>query len=1387
MFRDVCDIADSKDGKASTAFGGRLKIPLIVHILIAGTSCIDFSLLNNKKKQIDEMGESGRTFLAFLKYIEQHRPSMVILENVSNAPWDVMKEHFDTIGYSATYVKLDTKKYYIPQTRQRGYLFAVNLNDCNATNSNHTSILENWTGMMGALQRPASSPVSAFLLPNNHPEIRLSKAKLTLQQKHSKVREYRDHKWENCRARHSKEREKLRLGQKRPFTNWKNGTKNIRGPAYCDLPWMRNKTTKRVLDAMDIAALRNATNMRASFDSRYKSRTWTLDQNVDRWTDLHPFGMAECIKPTGMQFETYNGRLIGAHESLRLQGIPAEMISLTTETADQIRRLAGNAMTVPVVAAAILAGLSVGHRVLAATTIGPGLEKDEANSIIKGGSPFWKWDMELSTCATCLNFGGILDAFDTMMAEADASAQRCYCEGQFTRSHSPILICKKCSCTICRKCSGNPAHHFSENELGYDARIKPQAFIKRWKPSFPPVLRLNPCAFLDAFRSSLANQDSLSDQYLCWINTAFRDNLVLTDLRRSRDWSVLYQSNGARLELVLRKSNPMCRVYALPNESWPVNDKLRKILHNPVATAAIDKDLFSSGNIGWKWIVPIQQKFKVHIKPWGPGKCPSWFSNLGLLEHKDDKVSRRLQITAYTTTTLQTRDNHQSQMVDFKDVEETVSVISGIYELLPDCETSCGSLHRKVDEVGSRPIYLFHDPDPTGNPADDPFVFSADPSRLEADQSRNILAYLDSKWRSWKTIPDNGTTVDAFIPGIKICHVSNNTLSVVDTKLHVLHPVPKNPWQNISSVDCKGTVAFLGCTLKVPDTVALQYAASTNGILLNGSDVAVKYLDKMWEVPMDDKSFADTFGWVLKQVSSSYLSARSTGSLGLDTWKDVTNMIDCKPCSTCAPTVPKMLWQCTKRKGKQSLTPYEHPEQATIYETAMKSRPLVFRFKVAVDADKNAHIWAGLNVQTLAHRALQNLGVSNDVNFYCRLTCDVELSMPKSFQALKLRACNELEKAIQPPKMLYLLSSAQLRSLRWMKEQEHPNNAFEIEVIEESVISWLGWKLDVRATSRICLRGGILADEVSFGKTVTSLALIHSEFEDVGHENIVKNMLPRSSDGLINISATLVVCQPTLVVQWFTEIEKFFSCYKHKVIKIDNVNDFQKYTIKSYQGARIVIVNWNVFKSDAYLKAMAHFTAIDEPGETQGRPFNAWMQHALERIPNLVTLLQSREPRKFWEHVQQAQAQWSEHPEMHSYIPSKRIKGALPEAKQSQGKQADKKKPKAEVNLVDRYSKNATQFNEYMGPLLHLFRFNRIILDEFSYLEEPKNSPLLVSITGLKSEKRWALSGTPSLHDFEDIARMASIIGLKLGIEDANPLVICKRNCRNIWAGRTSR
>lgn len=82
-------------------------------------------------------------------------------------------------------------------------------------------------------------------------------------------------------------------------------------------------------------------------------------------------------------------------------------------------------------------------------------------------------------------------------------------------------------------------------------------------------------------------------------------------------------------------------------------------------------------------------------------------------------------------------------------------------------------------------------------------------------------------------------------------------------------------------------------------------------------------------------------------------------------------------------------------------------------------------------------------------------------------------------------------------------------------------------------------------------------------------------------------------------------------------------------------------------------------------------------------------------------------------------------------------------------------------------------------PPLQMFHFNRIIVDEFTYIK----GQIHAGITSLHGRSRWVLSGTPGLEDFNDIKTMALFLGIHLGIDDESEAT--KVNMRKIVKERT--
>ena len=80
----------------------------------------------------------------------------------------------------------------------------------------------------------------------------------------------------------------------------------------------------------------------------------------------------------------------------------------------------------------------------------------------------------------------------------------------------------------------------------------------------------------------------------------------------------------------------------------------------------------------------------------------------------------------------------------------------------------------------------------------------------------------------------------------------------------------------------------------------------------------------------------------------------------------------------------------------------------------------------------------------------------------------------------------------------------------------------------------LGWRLEARARVPRVARGGVLADEVGYGKTVITIALI-----DAAPRVPRPPPAPLNPNGFLPLKATLVLAPSHLLKQWPREVQKF--------------------------------------------------------------------------------------------------------------------------------------------------------------------------------------------------------------------------------------------------------
>jgi len=1313
VFRDIRELTAAKDvgHEATTAYGAKAVVPGDVDVVIAGTACVDYSMLNKKQKSIDDNGESGDTFRAVLSYAKLWRPRMLILENVFGAPWDEMFRLYEAEEYDVGGVLVDTKSYYLPQTRQRGYMLCL---DHRVFGSAGLKGVRKWETIMEKLRRPASSPASAFLLANDDP--------LVLRSRNLRARQAllndttREVDWSRCAIRHVQYRRGKAIGNSRPFTSWQESG-SVVVPDYADKDW-HARQVERIWDMQDCSFLRKALPSSGNYDPQFKTRVWDLSQNIDRFTDTAPFGVATCLTPTGIFFVTDRGAPLSAQESLKLQGLPIDRISLTTETSAQIQDLAGNAMSSTVVGAALIAALIVAPLEGTGNTATDedatvGAEGDSHMTTSPEVAPLVSSQFTIETSEIDVNL---------LLKEAAASAQRCTCEGPNDIAQKPIQTCNDCDHTTCLACGGKPMHNYDAVHVPRQDRKDPADFIRTWGSQLPAQMRVVLDGGIDDLLNSKGKHANLN-QYIKAVKSASNSTFHLSGFHRGREWTINYSGPHATLELALNHHNPQWRLFARPAMSISGDNPLRKLLAEPIAVATTQGSLLLPSD--WSLRIPLEVRGSISIKGQG-GTGPSWMARLHLPEYGEQKVDNEL-------------------VIDTSGIRGSSEALSGTYKHLPYCGTACDSLYKQIDSANGEPHYLMLDPDGIGEPAKDCFVITTNPYKLGYGKTRQSLLKLDAGWRPWFDGKAKGQTTTKGLLLQQWEDVTPEMMSLESVKIDLsLEKAELGSQVASADSDCGSTQPLVRVRIPRSASTISKENGRQDVFSINAAD----------------------HGWMFEAIRSA---------LAFGGWHhvDMNNLV--AACETCCPSFPATRWKWST-KG-DSLQAYEDPAMATTFEALQKKRPSLFTARVC-QHDDHDEVSISLNLASLIHRAigrLGNLASRKDSKIQVTWTLDTSYAETTSFSFPDFVLRNNDRDIVFNDKLdlEVELWPKQRQSLAWMLQQEG-GKAHIIEQAEEATMPSLRWRAEARACGTVSVRGGIQASHPGFGKTICSLALVRSDFQNHDDADVVASMAPKTARhaGCIPLSATLIIAPKHLVKQWHEEVTKVLGkSFAQRTIAIQAATDLHKYEISQFEKARIIIVNQDVLTSEQYVRRLAQFAGVPEPMALRGREFKSWLEFAQKEIPGHLDILREKGNSALVKHVK---ARIQEHLEDDAFlavVPSKRLKGSV-YAKQN-GVESKKtiaaKKSAASAAAVD--SGNLAKC------LFEMFYFNRIVVDEFTYLSAKDYA----SILALGADKRWALSATARLQDPYDIARMASLIGVPLRIGENAPGAVSIRNLRSMW------
>ena len=208
-------------------------------------------------------------------------------------------------------------------------------------------------------------------------------------------------------------------------------------------------------------------------------------------------------------------------------------------------------------------------------------------------------------------------------------------------------------------------------------------------------------------------------------------------------------------------------------------------------------------------------------------------------------------------------------------------------------------------------------------------------------------------------------------------------------------------------------------------------------------------------------------------------------------------------CPRCAPTKPCVKWAVVQKGNKKVFTPMEDWQDAAAYEVSLKSRPSSWNVRLTALTEENEgklRVQIGMNAVslcqralgllpplTLARQAMIQMGEQENADrnsiFEWRVVPHFELG--SNFEKLAFTSNKKDSEAKQPPNFLkFPLRKEQLRSLSWMLNQERTQEPFMEEEVCESVLPSLDWRAEGRVQRPVLVRGGIIADEVGYGKLI---------------------------------------------------------------------------------------------------------------------------------------------------------------------------------------------------------------------------------------------------------------------------------------------------------------
>jgi len=1057
--------------------------------------------------------------------------------------------------YCTQTVTVDSKEFGLPQTRQRVYMFVWRPEGGKIDDD----LGKYWVQLVKELKSPVQHSLDSFLLEDDHDTVRTFREALNgppgRQSKRSFFME--PDFWTSTSANlpHNKNTRKA-LGLKdkaRWLINWGPfGQKQIPLSFWLEY-W--NVCDQRVLDMLEIlyaAAIRDA----ESHDPLYSNYFWNMSQNASK--EKHRTacpGIASCITPGGDFFVPHRGRPLLGCEKLLIQGLPYFRLLLGNETEVQLSDLAGNAMSVSVVCATMLAALTC-KQLQSESRKGLTLPSAICKSEITKDAEVTTYSKDETDNGSSCSIDDFLRKLLDIADELVSTSVWCTCEtsGKFSDTEC-FLRCQVCRASCCRNCVSQVAgynvscHKMKEQNI---QRSRHGVTMMRLRQIAPSQMQLS---------SKTEGIDNVTNDIDSLLGQTFSLHRIKSDRQK---WVLIYYARSrsgshAKLGEFKISVGELCRspgaavgvqcdvtsfqpAMSNPATFGPLQSSAKFSLVSGQSEAAVWSTRRASSSISAR-VEGFEQEDCLRVEVGLEEGIEDELVN-AVFSRKDFKeASSRGESERWV---YPERWQHWPKKV----VVSLAGNLDGEYYRISCRQTS--NLSAIWSREGEEAMFIISLPT-ASRTAPDRFVFS---SSMSCKDFSAVVAKLPEFWQPSHCFLDESKAVVLERQDWLPC--SSLACSILPPKLSVTSPA----WHQgdlicVSGLDSADLVDFK------------TYSSESNEVVVHEGEGAQKNLR--------------LFNSLCSAPIQKLLADSKTGPLDLcatSSWRSLCpNGTAIGHCVITCPTPPGEEWYFDKERV--SWRRKSDLEGSRLFYKALLAAPKVFQF--FADAQTNG-LKVRCNALAAGHRVAHNLiwgrgdCVWNGKVGVEYMLSDTNQQPDPQIKPFVISNSKKEETTDVTLKSPYSLYERQAKVVTKMLAVENRNaDLTELELYETDMPGDVCLSMVAKATRQTSIRGGVIADAIGAGKTVISIAIML--------QGLVKARAsaraPRQS------GASLVVVPPALIDQWESEIQKFTDAsLNFKIVKIYDSTTLSKTTVQTLLHADVVICPIDILESNKYLHSL---------------------------------------------------------------------------------------------------------------------------------------------------------------------------------------------------------